>query len=88
MRIAKEKNMGVRKRAVALAMNTPEFRALGHRLVDRIAHFLNSLPEPRAAPDETPTEVRNALQADRSRADKLPVRIPGMRVSIAAIAEA
>ena len=66
MRIVDEKDIGMRNRESALAMNAPEFRALGHRLVDHIAHFLDSLPERKVAPGETPTEVRNALQADRS----------------------
>jgi aromatic-L-amino-acid decarboxylase len=65
MRIAEEKDMGVRERGEALAMDATEFRALGHRLVDRIAHFLESLPERKVAPGETPTKVRHALQADR-----------------------
>ena len=65
MRIAEEQDTGVRDRLSALAMNAPEFRELGHRLVDRIAHFLESLPERKVAPGETPTDVRAALRADR-----------------------
>jgi aromatic-L-amino-acid decarboxylase len=65
MKIAEEKDTGVENRESALAMNDPEFRALGHRLVDQIAQFLGSLPERRVAPAETPMEVRHALQADR-----------------------
>jgi glutamate/tyrosine decarboxylase-like PLP-dependent enzyme len=66
MRIAEEKDTGVRNRESALSMNAPEFRALGHRLVDQIAHFLESLPERKVTPSEAPMEVRHALQADRA----------------------
>lgn len=65
MTIAEEKDAGTQNRESALSMNAAEFRAVGHRLVDRIAHFLESLPERNVAPGETPTEVRHALRADR-----------------------
>ena len=65
MRIAEEKDTGMQNRESALSMNAAEFRAVGHQLVDRIAHFLESLPERNVAPGETPTEVRHALRSDR-----------------------
>jgi glutamate/tyrosine decarboxylase-like PLP-dependent enzyme len=70
MRIIEDENIGTRNRPSALAMNGPEFRALGHRLVVRIAHFLESLPERKVAPGETPTEVRHALEANRPLPEK------------------
>jgi aromatic-L-amino-acid decarboxylase len=53
-------------RVSPLAMDPEEFRALGHRLVDRIAGFLESLPQRKVTPGESPLEVRQALKADRT----------------------
>lgn len=49
----------------ALAMDSQEFRALGYQLVDRIAGFLDSLPQRRVTPGESPSAVRQALVAGR-----------------------
>ncbi|MGB6432329.1 MAG: pyridoxal-dependent decarboxylase, partial [Candidatus Acidiferrales bacterium] len=57
---------GVRERVSPLAMGSQEFRALGYQLVDRIAGFLDSLPERRVTPGEAPSDVRQALGAERS----------------------
>jgi aromatic-L-amino-acid decarboxylase len=65
MSIAEEKETGTQNRESALSIKPHEFRALGHRLVDRIAQLLESLPERKVVPGESPTEVRQALQADR-----------------------
>jgi aromatic-L-amino-acid/L-tryptophan decarboxylase len=54
------------KRVSPLAMSSEQFRELGHQLVERIALFLNSLPEQRVTPGESPADVRKALDADRS----------------------
>jgi aromatic-L-amino-acid decarboxylase len=48
-------------RQSALAMDAATFRALGHRLVDRVADFLDALPRGPVTHDESPSVVRNAL---------------------------
>jgi len=60
----------VGKRVSPLDMGSEEFRALGHLLVDRIAGFLDSLPERRVTPGESPSDVRRALGAERSLPQK------------------
>jgi aromatic-L-amino-acid/L-tryptophan decarboxylase len=45
----------------ALAMDAPTFRALGHRLVDQLADFLESLPRGPVTHNESPSAVRDAL---------------------------
>jgi len=45
-------------------MTPEEFRALGHRLVDRLAAFLESVPARPGAPDLTAAEARARVQAD------------------------
>ena len=44
-----------------LAMDAATFRALGHRLVDQLADFLDSLPRGPVTHDESPSAVRDAL---------------------------
>lgn len=53
-------------RVSPLEMGSEEFRALGHQLVDRIASFLDSLPERSVTTSESPSDVRQALSAERS----------------------
>jgi glutamate/tyrosine decarboxylase-like PLP-dependent enzyme len=53
-------------RAAPLAMGSHEFRALGTQLIDRIADFLDSLPQRPVTPAESPSVVRKALAAQRS----------------------
>lgn len=48
-------------RVVPLAMDPATFRALGHRLVDQVAEFLESLPRRPVTRDESPSMVREAL---------------------------
>ena len=48
-------------RQSALAMDAATFRALGHRLVDRLADFLDALPRGPVTHDESPSMVRNAI---------------------------
>jgi aromatic-L-amino-acid/L-tryptophan decarboxylase len=59
-----QRNIG--KRRSALAIGSEEFRALGYQLIDRIAIFLDSLPERTVTPGEAPSAVRKALQAELS----------------------
>jgi aromatic-L-amino-acid decarboxylase len=54
------------KRVSALDISPQEFRALGYQLIDRIACFLDSLTEGRVTPGESPSDVRQALEANRS----------------------
>ncbi|MBI4545410.1 MAG: aminotransferase class V-fold PLP-dependent enzyme [Gemmatimonadetes bacterium] len=49
------------RRAAPLDLSAEEFRALGYRLVDRIADFLESLPSRVVTPGAGPAEVRLAL---------------------------
>ncbi|MGA7343108.1 MAG: aminotransferase class V-fold PLP-dependent enzyme [Terracidiphilus sp.] len=58
-----EENAG--KRVSPLEMGSKEFRERGYRLIDRIAGFLDSLPEGKVTPGESPADVRQALGADR-----------------------
>jgi aromatic-L-amino-acid/L-tryptophan decarboxylase len=51
------------KRVSPLAMSSEEFRIAGHRLVDRIAEFFDSLPQRPVTPGERPSAVREALGA-------------------------
>ncbi len=53
------------KRLSPLAMSSREFRALGSQLIDRIAGFLDSLPQRPVTPAESPADVRQALGAQR-----------------------
>jgi glutamate/tyrosine decarboxylase-like PLP-dependent enzyme len=49
------------KRIAPLEMSPREFRAAGHRLVDRIAEFLGSIPNRPVTLAETPPEIRSLL---------------------------
>jgi glutamate/tyrosine decarboxylase-like PLP-dependent enzyme len=48
-------------RDAAIAMDSATFRRLGHRLVDQLAEFLESLPRRPVTRDESPSAVREAL---------------------------
>jgi aromatic-L-amino-acid/L-tryptophan decarboxylase len=48
-------------RHAALAMDAATFRGLGHRLVDQLADFLESLPRRPVTRNESPSAVRDAL---------------------------
>jgi len=56
-----EERAQVTERLAPIDMSPEEFRAAGHRLVDRIAEFLESLPKRRLTPAEPPHAVRAAL---------------------------
>jgi aromatic-L-amino-acid decarboxylase len=51
----------LRERCAPVDMGAEEFRAAGHRLVDRIAEFLESIPRRPLTPNEPPHAVRAAI---------------------------
>ena len=53
-------------RTSPLEMSSNEFRALGFQLIERIAGFLDSLPQRPVTPGESPSAVRQALDSGRS----------------------
>ncbi len=55
----------IEERLSPLEISPDEFRALGYQLIDRIAGFLDSLPERAVTPGESPSAVRQALDAER-----------------------
>lgn len=54
------------ERRSPVAMSGAEFRSAGHRLVDRIGDFLDSLPQRKVTMGESPSVVRDALDAGRA----------------------
>lgn len=54
------------ERVAPLAVDAQQFRELGAALVERIAGFLESLPQRQVTPAESPAQVREALAADRT----------------------
>jgi aromatic-L-amino-acid decarboxylase len=54
--------VGDSNRNAPLAMDAATFRSLGHRLVDQVAQFLESLPARPVTYDESPSAVRQALE--------------------------
>ncbi len=57
------------QRKAPLDMHPDDFRSLGHRLIDRLADFLASLPDRPVTPGESPAAVRQALHAARPLPD-------------------
>lgn len=55
---------------VPIAMDAAAFRKAGHALVDRLAAFLESVPDRPVAPGHTPERVRELLDADASLPDE------------------
>src|ERR1039457_2876886 len=60
------KEDGLNHRVSPLDMSSGEFRELGAQLIDRIADFLDSLPQRTVTPAESPPVVRQALAAKRT----------------------
>ena len=56
-----EPERAAESRHAPLEMSRDEFRALGYRLVDQVARFLESLPARRVSPGESPREIRKVL---------------------------
>ena len=56
----------LKDRAAPLAMSSKEFRELAAQLIDRIADFLDSLPQRPVTRAESPAVVRQALAAHRT----------------------
>jgi glutamate/tyrosine decarboxylase-like PLP-dependent enzyme len=54
-------DMELQKRVAPIDMSAAEFRSVGHRLVDQIAEFLDSLPKRPLTPNEPPHVVRAVL---------------------------
>jgi aromatic-L-amino-acid decarboxylase len=52
------------RRDAPLEIHGAEFRALGHRLVDQIAAFLDGLPQRSVTPGESPQTIRALLGSD------------------------
>jgi aromatic-L-amino-acid/L-tryptophan decarboxylase len=50
----------------SLDMDSNEFRLLGHRMVDRVADFLDSLARRPVTTSESPPQIRQALDAERT----------------------
>ena len=55
----------IAQRQSPLEIGAEEFRQLGYQLIDRIASFLDSLPQRSVTPGESPSAIRQALDADR-----------------------
>ena len=53
-----------RPRSSPLAMDAADFRRLGHRLVDQLAEFLETLPQRPVTHEESPSAVRRALDLE------------------------
>jgi glutamate/tyrosine decarboxylase-like PLP-dependent enzyme len=60
----------LRGRRTPLEMEADAFARAGHRMVDRIADLLRTLPDRPVIPGESPDEVRRVLEADRSLPDQ------------------
>ena len=59
-------NQSLKNRSAPLAMSSKEFRELAAQLIDRIADFLDSLPQRPVTRAESPAVVREALAAQRT----------------------
>jgi aromatic-L-amino-acid decarboxylase len=66
LRISMHNDKRLQNRVSPLAISSEEFRNLGTGLVNRIADFLDSLPNRPVTTAESPAEIRHALQAQRT----------------------
>jgi glutamate/tyrosine decarboxylase-like PLP-dependent enzyme len=57
-------------RTAPIEIKADDFRAVGHHLVDRIADFLDSLPKHPVTRGESPSEIRETLDASRILPDR------------------
>ncbi len=55
----------LKQRKTPLDLSADSFRALGYRLVDRIADHFESLASRRVTPGESPEEVRRVIGSDK-----------------------
>ena len=55
----------IERRIAPLAIGSQDFRMMGYQLIDRIASFIDSLPELPVTRCESPSDVRKALEAER-----------------------
>src|SRR5262245_24195701 len=53
--------MDSERRHAPIEMDSATFRKLGHRLVDQVAGFLESIPHGPVNNDESPSSIRDAL---------------------------
>lgn len=60
-----EKAPALTQRTAPLDLHPDEFRALGHRLIDRIADFLTSLPQRPVTTGASPSTIQETLSAAR-----------------------
>lgn len=58
-----------KQRLAPIEIDPDDFRTMGHRLVDRIAEFLASLPERPVTKGEPPLPIREALASSRTLPD-------------------
>ena len=55
-----------KERRAPIQINREDFREIGYRLVDRIAEFLDTLSQRPVTTGESPTSIRQALNAVRT----------------------
>jgi glutamate/tyrosine decarboxylase-like PLP-dependent enzyme len=65
-----QSSQAVTPRTSPLAISSEEFRTAGHQLVDRIAEFLDSLPQRPVTPGKSPSDIRRVLESDRPLPDR------------------
>jgi glutamate/tyrosine decarboxylase-like PLP-dependent enzyme len=65
-----QSNDDLKNRLAPLAMSGEEFRKLGIQLINRVADFIESLPNRPVTPAESPADVRQTLAAARALPQK------------------
>ncbi len=51
----------LRAREAPMEIDSDDFRKIGHKLIDRLADFLNSLPDQPVGPGKSPAQIKNLL---------------------------